>query len=297
MIKTYKINKQQVQKRLDLKTLENVFLKSVEQGTNCSPFESQAILSITKKIFMLDDNQPDDNIKPGQMKAIGVSFNEPAGKPLSSCRMLECIITIYNGKDDDYIRATQGITGLRRAIILRITAQALEQGVLLTQDDLAFHILHCGLRTLNRDIRYFKEQNIFVPTRGMQSDIGPGISHKVKAIELLLQRKNTHEIAKLLYHTIDSIERYTHTFSRVVYLAKQGFDAQQISFTVRISDNLVNQYLDLFNKYNNKKYNDILDSICSTTKLSEHDIIKSDDNQPGDKKNFLKIHFQRGNKL
>ncbi|OGV10228.1 MAG: hypothetical protein A2330_09310 [Ignavibacteria bacterium RIFOXYB2_FULL_36_7] len=284
MINNYNNQKKQAEQRLNLKTLDNIFIKSVEDGANCSNFEAQAILSLVKKIYQLDEARTEHNLKPGQMKVIGVSSHDPCGKPLSKCKMQECIVTIYNGKDDDYIRATQGIEGIRRAIILRVTSQAYEQGVLLTHEDLAHHILHCGRRTLNRDTAYFKERNIYVPTRGQKCDIGPGVSHKVKAVELLLQRKNEYEIARLLYHTIESIERYTQTFARVVFLHRQGLDPIEIAFTIHISHRLAAQYLELYNKYNNKRFSDILEEI-----INKHSCFESDKGKTV-KKNFLTIY-------
>jgi hypothetical protein len=278
MILNSNIQQKQTEQRLNLKTLDNIFLKSVEIGANCSHFEAQAILSLVKKVYQLDEPQINQNLKPGQMMAIGVSSFEPCGKPLSDCKMQECIITIHNGKDDDYIRATQGVEGLRRAIILRITSQAYEQGVLLTHEDIAHHILHCGRRTINRDIAHFKKQNIFVPTRGQKCDIGPGVSHKVKAVELLLQRKNEYEIARLLYHTVGSIERYTQTFTRIVFLNNQGLDAKDISFTMHISHRLASQYLELYNNYNNNQYSDILKEI-----INKQSCFEFDKNQPNKK--------------
>jgi hypothetical protein len=261
MIMNFNLQKKQAEQRLILKTLDHIFLKEVEEGTDCSPFEAKAILSLVKKIYPLEQPLFDDNIKSGQMKVIGIASDEPSGKILEKCRMKECIITIHNGMEDDTIRAAHGVVGLRRAVILRIAAQAYEQGVLLTHEDIAFHILRCGLRTLARDIAYFKEHDIFVPTRGQKCDIGPGISHKVKAVELLLQRKNDYEIARSLYHSIESIERYTQTFIRIVFLTRKGFQSDDIAFTLHISLRLANQYLDLYNKYNDKEHQQTIQDL------------------------------------
>lgn len=52
-------------------------------------------------------------------------------------------------------------------------------------------------------------------------DIGPGVSHKVLAIEYLLQRKNEHETAKIIYHSLTAVERYTIAFARVILLEQR----------------------------------------------------------------------------
>lgn len=38
--------KRQVLRRLDSKTLDARFLKEIEHGLNCSPFEAQAVLAV-----------------------------------------------------------------------------------------------------------------------------------------------------------------------------------------------------------------------------------------------------------
>ena len=60
---------------------------------------------------------------------------------------------------------------------MRISAEAREQGGLLTQEDLA-KILMCDVRTIRRDIADLRKTDIVVPTRGTIKDIGPGVSHR-----------------------------------------------------------------------------------------------------------------------
>ena len=37
--------------RLESKTLDNQFLTTVQQGLNCSPFESHAVLEVVKEVY------------------------------------------------------------------------------------------------------------------------------------------------------------------------------------------------------------------------------------------------------
>lgn len=262
MIRSYSIQTDQRNSRLSQKTLDHTFLHMIQNGANCPPFVSHAILDTAKKVYRINEADGRYAMKEGQMKIIGVTAHEPAGKRLSECQLKECIVTIYNDSEDDYNRAAYGTTGLRRGKLLRIATEAWEQGVLLTHEDFAFKILHCGLRTIARDIKYFKERHIFVPTRGQQMDIGPGTSHKILAVEMMLQRKNEHEIARLIYHSLKAIERYTVSFARVVMLKQKGFTVNDIAFVVQISSRLVEEYLHLFDTYKaNPDYKERLDEI------------------------------------
>ncbi len=262
MIVNYSFQKHKLQERISQKTLDTTFLSLIENGANCPPFVSRAILDTAKKVYHFNDSNQFNVIKPGQMIVVGIDANEPAGRALSQCKKKECLVTVYNDAEDDQIRAQYGTAGLRRNKILRITTQAWEQGVLLTQEDLAYRILHCGLRTVARDIKLFKEQNVFVPTRGQQKDIGPGTSHKIMAVELMLKRKDELKIAQLLYHSLQAIERYTLSFARIAILNDKGFSIDEIAFVVQLSKRLVEEYIMLYQRYKFKsKYKERLDEI------------------------------------
>jgi len=262
MIRNYQVQQEQQRRRFSQKTLDGTFLNLIEEGANCPPFVSNAILNTAKRVYRLIEANPDGALKQGQMKIVGVADHEPAGKSILECQKKECVVTIYADSEDNHIRALYGTTGLRRHKLLRIATEALEQGVLLTQEDFAYRILHCGLRTVARDIKYFKEQEIIVPTRGQQMDIGPGVSHKVLAVEYLLQRKDEHEIARIIYHSLSAVERYTIAFARVVLLKQKQISVDEIAFVVQLSKHMVQSYLALYEKYKgNPNYKDRLDEI------------------------------------
>jgi len=262
MIRNYQVQQKQRNLRFSQKTLDGTFLNLIEQGANCPPFVSNAILNTAKKVYRLTEANPEGVLRQGQMKIVGVADHEPAGKSILECQKRECVVTLYADSEDDQIRALYGTTGLRRHKLLRIATEALEQGVLLTQEDFAYRIFNCGLRTVARDIKYFKEQGVIVPTRGQQMDIGPGVSHKVLAIEYLLQRKDEHKIAQIIYHSLTAVERYTIAFARVVLLKQKQISVDEIAFVVQLSKRMVKSYLALYEKYkDNPDYRDRLDEI------------------------------------
>lgn len=97
-----------------------------------------------------------------------------------------------------------------------MAVEAKEQSALLTQEDLA-EILDIDVRTIRRDIQTLRANDIMVPTRGQIKDIGPGVTHRVKAIFLFLEEKEPLEIAKTIKHSLTAVELYIDTFCRVVY--------------------------------------------------------------------------------
>jgi hypothetical protein len=237
------------QGRFDAKTLDSLFRRRIEEGANCSPFVSQAILATVKEVFPLGLDEPDQQLGLGQIKLLVVAANEPAGKPLDQCQKVTVLLTLDAGKEDFQVRLDHSVDGLRRARILRVTAEAREQGGLLSYEDLAFRLFNCGLRTIVRDVQALRSRDIAVPTRGQQQDIGPGQTHRVQAVRLYIQGLEPNEIARRLYHTIGCIENYVTTFARVVFLTNKGYGDDEIAFVMRRSSPLVAAYRKLYGEY------------------------------------------------
>jgi len=149
-----------------------------------------------------------------------IDIAEPPGKPLKQCQLKRIVITHINPSEDAEVRKLYGPSAKRRQQILRMSQEAKDQGALLTQEDLAI-ILDTDVRTVRRDIQQLRKQNIFVPTRGQQKDIGPGVTHRVQAITLFLAEKEPLEIAQSIKHSLTAVERYIDTFCRVVYCQRQ----------------------------------------------------------------------------
>jgi len=82
------------------------------------------------------------------------------------------------GHEDIDAYQQYGHSGLRRQKVLRISEEILEQGGVATQEDLA-RVLGTSVRTIRRDIAYIRSQGIRVVSRGIYSDIGPRVSHRV----------------------------------------------------------------------------------------------------------------------
>ncbi len=267
MIITYDDVRKGIIERTSLKTLDSIFLKNIEDGAKCPPFVSNAILESAKRIYNLGNAlENEDPIKPGQIKAIGILSSEPAGKPLKDCKKGLCLLTLNAGQEDQEVLFRGGVTALRRARLLRITEEAHDQGIDLTQEDLAYQIFGSGLRTIRRDIQALRRQGFYVPTRGQQKDIGPGISHKVLAVQMFLERKTDLDIARTIYHSLKAVERYTVTFARVLVLLEKGLTPLEVAFVVQISERLVNQYRQLLHDYNQPPYQERLQEILQKVK-------------------------------
>jgi len=252
MIRTKVIEDNLRQGRLDAKTLDSTFCRRIEEGANCSPFVSKAILTTVKEVFAIGPQDAEHPLGLGRIKLLVVADTEPAGKPLEQCQKVAVELTLDAGEEDFKVRLAYGVEGLRRARILRVTAEAREQGGLLSYEDLAFRLFNCGVRTIVRDVQALRHCQIEVPSRGQQRDIGPGQTHRVQAVRLYIQGLQANEIARRLYHTLGSIENYITTFARVVMLANKGYQDDEIAFVIRRSSPLVAAYRKLYSEFKDK---------------------------------------------
>lgn len=252
MIKTKFIEEMLRQGRLKAKTLDSMFRCRIEEGANCSPFVSQAILEAVKEIFPIEPKVNDGQLGLGQILLLVVAAGEPAGKPLEQCQKVTVRLTLDAGQEDFQLRLAHGVEGLRRARILRITEEAREQGGLLSYEDLAFRLFNCGVRTIVRDVQDLRRRELEVPSRGQQQDIGPGQTHRVQAVRLFLLGHQPNEIARRLYHTLGSIENYITTFARVVLLVNKGYADDEIAFVMHRSTPLIAAYRKLYGEFQDK---------------------------------------------
>jgi tRNA(Leu) C34 or U34 (ribose-2'-O)-methylase TrmL len=244
MIQTYAHQKQLHEARLDIKSLECLFSNLITEGTNCSPFESEIIVDKAKEIFAIGEHAEGNILQPGQMIWTAIDINEPPGKALKHCKLRRITLTYINAKEDTEVRREYGTAAKRQQQILRMSVEAKDQQALLTQEDLA-EILGSDVRTIRRDIHELNQQQICVPTRGQQKDIGPGVTHRVKAVLQFLQDKEPLEIARSIKHSLTAVERYIDTFCRVVYCQRKFRNNLKTAMVVGVSMATVNTYLEL----------------------------------------------------
>ena len=78
------------------------------------------------------------------LKLSVLSVEAQSGQRLSDAKQVTVTLTLTDDKEDLPIRKQSGVVGLRRHRIQRICQQAIDQGGLLTAEDLAYRIFNCG---------------------------------------------------------------------------------------------------------------------------------------------------------
>ena len=236
----------------DTKSLTNVWKKTNEQQLfneleteyGFSPATSRSLVQLMHEF--VDDNY--GNLRnDNQIIYHAVSSDEPPGKLMTKMRLVPVTLTLSQPDDAD-ILSSQGISGLRKHKLQRMANEAYDQGGLLVQEDLAL-LLTTSTRTIQRDMKELREQEIEIPTRGSIQDIGPTVSHKTKIIELYLKGYEYTEIEQRTRHTGDSIKRYITGFSKVILLSQKNYSPQQIRELTSQSEKVVSEYLALYETY------------------------------------------------
>jgi hypothetical protein len=229
--------------RLAVKTPEAAFLHVLRREFNFSSRVSRELLSTAQE--MLVGGVPSSAVRPGQVRLVVASLKAPFGPPLAETNKVEVTLTVDAGAEDAQVKERDGAEGLRQGRILRLTEEALEQGGVLTQEDLA-RALSVNTRTIRRDVKVLKATEHLVQTRGFVKGVGRGQTHKVQAIELRLDRKGYDEIARRIHHSSQAIKRYVSMFLRIVVLHRQGATVKEISFLTQSSVRLVQEYLKVY---------------------------------------------------
>ncbi|MCP4713241.1 MAG: DUF1670 domain-containing protein, partial [Planctomycetes bacterium] len=121
--------------RLAHKTPEAKLFHILQNEFNFSLRESREVINVAHELLGLD--RPTGQIRPGQIRMVVASLSAPFGPPLSETERVEITLTVDAGAEDIEVQKREGRVGLRQGRILRMMSEALEQGGVLTQEDLA----------------------------------------------------------------------------------------------------------------------------------------------------------------
>lgn len=241
------INNSSLQKweRLAQKQLNQQFVNEIVDGLQCSPFEANAILDTVYKVYS-SYFETTGNLKPGQILFQVISIDTSSNTHLKDSKQTTVTLTLDAGEEDLKIREKEGVVGLRRHRIQRVSHETFQQGGLLTVEDLANRLFNCGERTICRDLQYFRNNDIILPLRSTIKDMGRAISHRCIIVKEWLRGREYTEISRNTHHSVSAIKNYLSKFKRVVSLAEEGFDTHTIAFLVKLSATVVEEYYKLY---------------------------------------------------
>jgi DNA-binding MarR family transcriptional regulator len=205
--------------------------------------------------------------KEGQIIFHAVSKDVPPGVPVEEMHLVPVKLSFYE-PDDCTVRNQQELLDKR---IKRISNEAFNQGALLTQADIAI-LLGESTKTIMRHIAELEKKNVLVPTRGKWKDIGPGVSHKKRILELYLKGDEYTDIERKTKHTGEAIMRYVKDFARLMVLTEEGFNNTELRVITELSEKTIMEYKDIIETYSTQDYQERRDQL--------HDMFRKKTIQP-----------------
>lgn len=231
-------------KRQGLKNPYQQLLIELKEEYGLSPIEAKALI---KKIQEFIESMTLGERNNDQITRTVVAVGEPAGKKISDCRMIQVHLTMQFWGEDK-IAKSKGLKYLKTLKVHQLAWECHQQGGLLSHEDLQ-DILGISCSTIKRIIKGYREKGIVVPTRGQIEDIGPGITHKEKILELLVKGYLYSDVMILTAHSEASIENYEKKFVRIAYLHREGKNDLKIRVITGYSEALIKSFKQLYEKY------------------------------------------------
>ena len=232
---------EQAMVRQAAKTVEQHIVRTLIDEIQFAPRVAEAVLSEVQTSLLSEGREPGT----GQIRMILSRRRAGHGQPLSKTPRQVVRWTINAGLEDQEVLHIHGRVALRRMRIQRLLDEALEQGAVASQEDLAV-ALNVGLRTIKRDCKALSDAGIYLPTRGNLHGIGRGQTHKALIVKRWLQGETYDQLIMSTRHSLSSIRRYIQSFVRIVELHQGGFSVHQIGRLVEKGDSLVREYLAVY---------------------------------------------------
>jgi len=240
----------QLSDRLTSKTVRESIINNITKDFNLTPLIARAYFSQIEDYFL---NHSNVEISGGQFHYLAIDENEPAGKPVSLCKKVSVKLTLHNPQEDIDVYKKSGLHGLRQHKIIRITNEAIEQGGVLSYEDVAF-ILTSSVATIKRDMSFLRKKGVVIPSRGCRHELGRGQTHKTQILDLYLSGYQFSDIERRTHHSEGAIKRYIQDFAKVVLLKKKGFSVDQTRIATGFSHRLIGEYIKLFKQHSKSSH-------------------------------------------
>lgn len=236
----------------DLVSLQGRLANELKISFGYSPAIATAIAQTADSVYRGETSI----VQPGMTAYSAVRLSEPSGKPLDFCRRADLRLTTWQKSDD----SISDMKARKMVVLARICQEAYDQDGVLTIEDCS-RVLLCSKRSIKEYVSELRVRGIYLPLRGYVHSTGRGQTHKTEIICLYLEGMQFTDIMRRTYHSSEAISRYLSYFSKVVIChAKQGMATNDIARVVNVSEDLVKEYVKLYEIYAGQG-NDRLDSI------------------------------------
>jgi hypothetical protein len=197
--------------------------------------------------------RPADQLRPGQFLWMAVvnDGRKHSRKRMRDTPQVPVILDLVTDEDLEALAEGQDFKAVRRRRQARLLKQALAQGGVLAQGDLAaLALIH--QQQVSQDIATYQQENdCILPYRGSVQDIGATLTHKVEVIRLLEAGFLEPEICQRLaiHHDLSAVENYVQTYKNILKLLERGFATAEVAGILNISQRLVDSYVPIIREH------------------------------------------------
>ena len=240
---------QSLSQRLQSKTVKRAIIGNIARDFNLTPILAEAYFTQISDYFV---RHAELTLSSGQLQYLAVDEHEPAGKPIVLCKKVPVRLTIHDAEEDLAVYRKTGLRGLREHRVTRITNEAIDQGGVLSYEDVAF-LLTTSVVTIKRDMSRMRKRGIILPSRGWRQQMGRGQSHKTQILDLYFRGFQFTAIEQKTRHSESSVRRYIQDFARIVLLHIKDFSVDQIRISTGFSHRLIGEYLKLYQDHRSSR--------------------------------------------
>lgn len=187
-------------------------------------------------------------LEPGQILWNAVDIATRADSP--NRRFVPVVLTMVSEKDIEQRVQGAPLSKVRAQATARILREAYQQGGLLSMRDISLLCWHSNKSPTVWRKHYEQTYQCELPHPGNLQDMGSCITHKEQIVyKAIVQGKDPVQVAGESKHTQKAVDRYLKDFHRVQTVYLHNTDPNYISLVTSISKSVVNQYINLIEKY------------------------------------------------
>ena len=201
-------------------------------------------------IRIFEENVPQtDRLKHGQMLWNALDKNTRGDSKNRKYKAV--ILSVLTDEEVTLFEKGKPIKEIRKQRIARIMNEAYQQGGILSTRDVGLILSNDSAVISKERMLYETEHETILPHPGVLHDMGSTITHKQIIVhKYVAEKKETNIIAKETNHSQWAVDHYIRDYNRVKILLEDKKDLEFIHLTTKISKQVIKQYQNIFNKYN-----------------------------------------------
>jgi len=229
------------------KTLQNALAHRIgEQFPSMGGYRIRQICA-EMVLEVLDAHiRPAQTVRHGQVLWMAIDINDPPSKyrRIAETSLIPVVLDVSTAQDIDLRIARTPPARRLLTKVLRLCIQAHQQGGLLSNCDLAELLNSHAPRISQVLVEYERQSGNVVPRRATTHDVGTGLTHKrIICIKRYAEGKESEQIGRETYHSIQSVDRYLGQYDRVRHCRLEGMTPEQTASILACSVALVREYL------------------------------------------------------